>query len=91
MTASTTSTSLPCTCGVVTSRSGAYPSDRARRARFSATAAASSPTEAPRFRLAYGPTLTPPARVETPWAIRESRNDAKVWSGRVSRSATAGG
>src|SRR5690606_29544930 len=34
--------------------------------RFASTAAGSSPEERPRFRAAYGPVLTPPARVVKP-------------------------
>ena len=53
-------TCAPCTWR---SHTGRAPSAAAKRRRFSATAAASSPTATPRFRLAQGAALTPPARV----------------------------
>src|SRR4051812_23944862 len=50
----------PCTC---LSQRGSCGSTARRRSRFARTFSSRSPVANPRFRLEYGPVLTPPARV----------------------------
>ncbi|GAA1394431.1 hypothetical protein GCM10009639_28560 [Kitasatospora putterlickiae] len=59
----TTATSAPCTWFIQTTSAGSRPSARAAIARFSRTAAGSSPTAPPRFSSPYDEVLTPPHRV----------------------------
>src|SRR5215211_2517231 len=57
-------TSAPCCCHAMRVRSGSMPVRSASSRRFSTTRAGSSPVRIPRFNDSYGPSLTPPSRVE---------------------------